>query len=149
MPNTKPFVGVAAFCEKLLLEPDGVPTAVRIVDTYFVTVPKDMPPDTLPGIEVQGLISLRSGDVVGNHTISLIMENPLGERKALSPEGGWPVVFNGGEHGVNVRLSFTLGVKNFGLCWFDVLFESELLTRIPLMLREGEKPKPSGVQGLS
>lgn len=136
MANTKPWVIVAAFCEKLLIEKDDVSSAIRIVDQYTIPseLPTGAPPDALPEILVQGLISLRSGDVVGTQKVKLIMENPLGERKELSPEGGWPAVFTGGEHGVNIRLQFMLGVKNYGLCWFDVICDDELLTRMPLRL---------------
>ena len=146
MPNTKPFVAMATFCERLLIEPDGVMTAVRVVDTYFVEVQGNLPLDTVPGIEVNGVVSVKSGDVTGSHTLDLVMENPLGERKRLSPETGWPIELNGGEHGANIRLKFQIGVKNYGLLWFDVFFDGDqLLTRIPLMLRQGQQPNPTTI----
>src|SRR5437762_3193915 len=139
MANKRPFVAVAAFCEKLLEEKDGVMTAIRIVDTYFVPpVSPNMPPDAMPVAEINGLIALKSGDLIGKFTVGLVMENTKGERKTLSPEGGWPVVFNGGEHGVQIKLDFHVAIKNLGLCWFDVLFGDEVLTRIPLRIRELE-----------
>jgi hypothetical protein len=139
MANTKPFVAVACFCENLLEESDGVLSAIRIVDTYHVQVPPNLPENTLPVIEMKGLVSLKSGDLTGSYTVGLVMENSLGQRTQLSPEGGWPVVFNGGEHGVTLKIRFPLGVKNLGLCWFDVLFGDEVLTRIPLRLRQAEE----------
>lgn len=143
MANTKPFVQIACFCENVLIEKDEVVSAIRIVDTYFIpALPKDVElPDGLLGvIVVNGLISLKSGDVVGSGTIGLVMNKSTGERVDLSPPGGWPVVLNGGEHGANVRIQMPLGVKNFGLFWFDVLWNGELLTRIPLKLQQGDKP---------
>ena len=134
MANTKPLVAVACFCEQLLIEGDNVPSAIRIVDTYKFTVP----PEATPVIAVKGLISLKSGDVTGTHIVELILENPLHERKTLSPPGGWPVVLNGGAHGPMIKLDFPLGVRNFGLCWFDVLFDGEVLTRMPLMLQRAD-----------
>jgi hypothetical protein len=146
MSNTQPLVGVATFCERLLVEEGGVITAVRIVDTYNIQIPPNAP-EAVPGVEIHGLITLRSGDVVGERTISLVMHNPQGERQILSPEGGWRMTFKGGENGVNIRLQFMLGVKNYGLCWFDVVCDDEVLTRIPLMLRRVEQEKPIAGQG--
>jgi hypothetical protein len=143
MANTKPFVQLAAFCENLLIEADKAVTPVRVVDTYYVERPQGMPPEMVPAVIIRGIIALKSGDVTGNHTVGFVMENTQGVRKELSPPGGWPVVFGGGEQGVNVQLKFPLGVQNFGLCWFDVLFDGELLTRMPLMLKEGPAPVPA------
>ncbi|MGE0359956.1 MAG: hypothetical protein AB7H93_08250 [Vicinamibacterales bacterium] len=139
-----PFVTVAAFCEKLLIEADNVASAIRIVDTYKLGEVPDIPPglsgvEVVPVIELNGVIAIKSGDVTGEHRIDLVMENPLGERKKISPDGGWPILLNGGVHGANIKLKFPLGVKNYGLCWFDVLFDDALLTRMPLMLERAEK----------
>jgi len=135
-------VQVAAFCEKLLEEKDGVLTPVRLVDTYYLAAPlPNLPADALPVVEVNGVIALKSGDLVGKFTVGLVMENTRGERKTLSPEGGWPVVFNGGEHGVQLQLKFHVAVQNLGLCWFDVMFGDEVLTRMPLMLRAAEQSR--------
>jgi hypothetical protein len=143
MANTKPFVQLACFCESILVEKDGVPSAIRIVDTYFIPpLPEGVAlPDGMQGaILLNGMIALKSGDVVGPGNISLIMNKTTGERVELSPPGGWPVVMNGGEHGANVMIHMPIGVKNFGLIWFDVLWNQEVLTRIPLKLQRGEKP---------
>lgn len=147
MANTKPFVAAAYFCEQILEERDNVLSAIRIVDTYTITPPTPgtvMPPDAPFGfVVVRGLISLKSGDVVGNGRVGLIMHKPTGEVVTLSPEGGWPAMMQGGEHGFNIRLNFGLGVKNFGLLWFDVTWNGEVLTRIPLRLKQGELPEQS------
>jgi hypothetical protein len=145
MANTQPFVAVACFCENVLQEKDEVLSAIRIVDTYYLPpLPEGIElPDGLRGvIMLTGLISLKAGDVTGPGTIGLVMNKVTGERAEISPPGGWPVVLNGGEHGANVRMQIPLGVKNFGLVWFDVLWNGEVLTRIPLKLQQGEKPGP-------
>jgi len=151
MANTKPYVALACFCEHVLEDKDDVLSAVRIVDTYVLPpLPKgvEVPPDALRGLIVlKGLISLKSVDVVGPGTLRLIMHTVAGKQVPISPEGGWPVELKGGEHGVNLKLQIPLGVKNFGLIWFDVLWGEEILTRIPLRLKQGEMvdetPAPS------
>jgi hypothetical protein len=152
MANTKPFVVAAFFCENLLEDKDGVLSAIRIVDTYFVTLPTSppagAPPDAKPAIQVQGLISLKSGDLIGPFKLGLAMRRPSETKSVqLAPDGTWPIVFNGGEHGVQINLRFPLGVTGFGLYWFDVLWEGkELLTSIPLRIRDAaelSERKPS------
>ncbi len=105
-----------------------------------------MKPDALPAIEVNGLIILKSGDVTGASSVSLNMRTPTGETKTLSPERGWPIVLNGGEHGVQLTLKFPLGVKNYGLYWFDLYWQGESLTSIPLMLRRPPTTAPIEAQ---
>ena len=138
MPNTKPFVVVATMCEKVLLEADGVTSAIRIVDTFSVEPIANASPDARPVIQLSGLVALKSGDLVGNFTVAVVFENADGERTAVSPAGGWPVRFNGGEHGVQIKLDFRVEINRLGLVWFDVLFEDELLTRIPVRLRAAD-----------
>ena len=69
------------------------------------------------------------------------MHKTTGETLSLSPEQGWPAILEGGEHGFNVRLDFALGVKTFGLMWFDVTWNDEVLTRVPLRLKQAELPQ--------
>src|SRR5258706_10139938 len=110
MANKVPYVQIAAFCENILEEKGetgSVMTAVRIVDTYTFQIPKEFPSGAVPAIRIQGLIGLKAGDVAGTHRIDLVLENPLGERRNLSPEGGWPVVFSkGSDEGFNAKLDF-------------------------------------------
>ena len=89
-------------------------------------------------ILLHGVIALKSGDVTGPGTIGLFMNKTTGERVEISPTGGWPVVFEGEQHGVQLKIQMPLGVKNFGLIWFDLVWNDEILTRIPLKLQRGE-----------
>jgi hypothetical protein len=59
------------------------------------------------------------------------MQRPDAIRKELY---AIPVKFLGEDQGQNVILNIALGVEQDGLYWFDVLFEEEVLTRIPLMV---------------
>jgi hypothetical protein len=148
MANPKPYVAVACFCDTILEDKDGTLSAIRIVDTYWVPrVPtEEVSPEAVPAIPVTGLIALKSGEATGSHTIRLVLENPLGVRTQISPPDGWPVVLKGGHAGLNMRLKFPLGVKNFGQCWFDVLFDDELLTKMPLRLRPAEEREQTDSQ---
>jgi len=142
MANEVPFVALACFCENVLQDKDEVVSAIRIVDTYTIPpLPEgvEVPADAVRGlIMLRGLVALKAGDVVGQGTVRLVMQRVNGERAPIGPPDGWPVEMKGGEHGVNLHLQIPLGVKNFGLLWFDVFWNETLLTRIPLRLRQGQ-----------
>jgi hypothetical protein len=131
----KPFVQIACVCEKVLIEPDNVPSLIRVVDTYLLNMPPELPTDLKVGMELTAFISLKSGDVIGESEIGLRLVTPDEAETALRM---WPVEFGGGEHGVNLKIGFGLEKPQFGLYWFDVLWKDEVLTRIPFRL----KPRP-------
>src|SRR5438552_10324338 len=94
MPNTKPYVAVACVCEKVLMEPDAVNSAIRIVDTYTLSVqPQPLPPGLKVPLALTIYVSLKSGDVTGQHNLGLVGHRPSGQN-TLSQE--WPVVIEGG-----------------------------------------------------
>ena len=141
MANHRPFVAAACFCDNVLEEADHVVSAIRIVDTYILPpLPAgiEIPADAVRGVIIlKGLVSLKSAEPLSGR-IHLVMHRTNGERAVLSPDGGWPAELKGAPHGVNLRIQMPLGVKNFGLVWFDVLWNEEVLTRMPLMLRQGD-----------
>jgi hypothetical protein len=139
MPNVKPLVSVAAVCEQVLEEKDRVLSAIRLVDTFYVAPPPpDFPAGTTPGIDLKVLVSLKSGDLTGTHDIRLVLRTPSGR---LTEVHKAPMVFNGGEHGVNWTIRFMMPAKEFGLFWFDVMFGDDVLTSVPLKLVLGPPTK--------
>jgi hypothetical protein len=153
MQNRLPFVAAAFICEKVLDEKDGVLTAVRIVDTYTIKaieIPtagssakgaaRNETPVAVEGpkvIDVNALIGVKSGNVTGEHDVTIVARDPDG-KKAPMPEGR-RVALNGGEHGANFVVRFLMpGNAKPGLYWFDVLWDGELLTSIPLRLKREE-----------
>lgn len=132
-------MAIATLCENVLLEKTGVASIVRAIDTYHLNeFPDAAPKGFQPVLQVKGFLSLKSGPVTGEHEIGLVFENPLGERTPVSTSR---VVFEGNEHGVNAEIGLPILVKNFGLCWFDVLFDGDVITRIPLRLNPPAVPK--------
>ena len=133
MANPKPFVQVACICEKVLVEPDKVASLIRVVDTYFIELPKDpLPSNCAAVLDLTVFVSLKSGDVTGEHKIGLRLVSPDNKSQ---PAKEWPAEFLGGEAGVSLKVAFSMGKVTFGLYWFDVLWEGEVLTRIPFRLK--------------
>ena len=49
----------------------------------------------------------------------------------------------GKDHGQNLIVNMTLGIEEDGLYWFDVIFDDEVLTKIPLMVAQESTPAPT------
>jgi len=132
--NTKPLVAVAQFCEKTLEEKDGVLTLVRLIDTLWV---HPLPP-TLTASETTALvaettlvITLRSGSISGPQHIDLIGRSPSGRGTI---KRGFDFDLLGESHGQTVIFRIGMAVNEMGLFWFDVVWNNEVLTSVPLRL---------------
>lgn len=135
MTNDKPFVQVATFTDKVLREEGGVLSAIRIVDRFTV---HNKPPITeVKGVfETTLLVCLKSGDVTGEYELKIRHRRPSGKQKEF---GKYPIVLKGGVHGFNLVARLTFAVQEFGLHWFDVMWQDAVLTSIPLMLVDGSQ----------
>ena len=129
-----PFVQVAAFCERVLRETDGVLSLIRIVDVIThkeggENPPRDMPPFRFPLMLV---LTLKARRTRGRHEISVIPELPSGETLSSTTA---TVQMEGEAQGINytskVDMEFTLE----GLHWFQIWFDDYILTRLPLQVR--------------
>lgn len=140
MDKLHPYVSAALICEKVLQEKDESVTLIRLADRiqYNLEGP-GLPSGAKPMIGVQGFVSLKSGPVTGGHTLSVIVENPIGQRREV-----WRSEVNllGKDQGQNLILNISLGIDHDGLFWFDVLFDDEVLSRIPLTVTQA--PKQTG-----
>jgi hypothetical protein len=135
MPSPKPLVQVACVCEKVLVEPDGVPTLVRIVDTYNLRISSEKPVPEGAGVNLTAFVSVKSGEAIGEFEIGIRLKDPEGKLRAPRM---WPVVLNGGEQGANLKIDFILLSPMNGLYWFDVLWREEVLTSIPFRIKYSE-----------
>ena len=138
MPNTKPYVSVACVCEKVLQEKDGVLSAIRLVDTFHLQPLPGAPADAKGILPLTALVALKSGDVTGTFELRMQVRSPSG--KVVDIPEKWPVILAGGEQGVQLVMQFHLPVPEFGLYWFDVLWNGDVLTSFPLKLILGPRP---------
>lgn len=128
MNGDGPFLQAAVFCERVLQEQEGFVSAIRVIDRVFFITDEDGQP-----IERQHALTLlvmfKSGSARGSYTLSVEREKPSGER---GPVLDLSLFFEGGERGVNLIAPTSFEPDQQGLYWFDVLFEGERVTRIPL-----------------
>lgn len=146
MAKPKPLIQVATICENVLTEPDKVSSVIRIVDTMYVSLPDglQLAKGEVGAIQLKVFVSIKSGDVTGEFDLLVVLRGPSGKKAELPSK--WHVSLLGGESGATLRIDFVLPVKEFGLYWFDVMWEGEVLTSIPLKLVEGQKPETEAVE---
>lgn len=135
MSNDRPFVQAALFCERVLREEDGVLSAIRVVDRFTVRNPPSDTEEAKAAFETTLLVMLKSGDVTGESEIELLHRTPSGKQQAFGDK--YPFVLEGGVHGFNLSARITFVVQDFGLHWFDVIWQDTVLTSVPLMLVDG------------
>ncbi len=125
-----PFLQIAAICERVLEERDGVVSAIRMVDRFIIEAGPDDPPDMQPRIlALTVLIIFKAGAAIGSSVVGIQPEGPDGIKRAKIE---LPVLFEGEERGVALRLNVGLDVAIPGLYWFDVTVAGQLFTRVPL-----------------
>ena len=149
-----PYIQVACICEKVLVEQDGVKSAIRIVDRVIVTTAVDNPPEEMEPYTANYffLIKLIAGSTRGTNNLELQLQKPSGEsrtpqRIVINFEGddNRPVDITG-----PLRVTFDMP----GLYWLDIFFNGSRLSRMPLSVvylpqsRTGstppDNPPPSG-----
>jgi hypothetical protein len=130
-----PWVQMAAFCEKVLIERDGVPSVIRVIDQITHTIAGPEAPDALPpfNVQLQVIVMLKAGRARGRSEFTLVVERPDGIRREA---GTGSVHFEGGPNsGANIPISLVVTFEMEGLYWFDLLVDGRLMTRMPLMVR--------------
>jgi len=130
MPLNPPYLVSAVFCDKVLLEQDGVPSAIRIVDRIFVQ--KLSKEGVVPGglYALTLLLMFKSGGYKGAAKIQIILRPPSGAgRPIIEQEIVIPEQVNAG---ANIVATVPLAPNEEGVYWFDVLLNGELVTRTPL-----------------
>jgi hypothetical protein len=132
-----PHISAAFLCEKILTERDNVPSFIRVAERFNanITPPGVQLPlglSALPRIiQFAVVVMLKAGDLpIGRYKMRIDLLKPNGER-LISQD--FSVFFNGSDdNGVSVVSPMAIPDPEEGLHWFDVFFENERITRIPL-----------------
>jgi len=132
----KPFLAAALFCEKVLEQKDDVLTVIRIIDTFFVTIPPNLPQDMKPAIQLTGLLSFKKaspGAEGETHEARMKLRLPSGRIHSLPAR---QFNFKPDElSGFNLILNISLGVEEYGLFWLEISVDGdEVVTRMPFKL---------------
>ncbi len=135
-------------CERLLQEGDGVTTAIRLVDVFYIGSerPLGVPPEALPLIQGWGFAILK---FVPSHNQEHVFEmkliNTIGELSNLAEPMKQLVEPTPGLEnlptGATLNIQLNVAVKRIGTCYLCVWIDGEEVARTPFSV----VPK-SGVQ---
>ncbi len=139
----KPIYVNAVLCERALLEQDGVFSAIRLVDIFYVD-PSAVSPEGRP-IGVQLLLNVKfPSEDEGDHVVEIRLERPgeppvkIAETEPGKATGRVPSA----PKGINVVARFGVIPKTVGVHFMSVLLDGETVSRIPFMLQ----PRPDEAQ---
>jgi hypothetical protein len=137
-PVGGPFLAAAMFCESTMEDKDGVLSAIRIVDTVNLWLAPNAPP-SLPsndepiGTSQNALVTFRTGDSPGTHSVGFVINSPSGEKGVSHAKD-----FELGKEpnsGVNIRTAVPIKITGSGVYWIDVILDGKRVTRMPLNVR--------------
>ncbi|HLK41650.1 MAG TPA: hypothetical protein VKU41_33105 [Polyangiaceae bacterium] len=133
-----PFIRAALLCERVLNDSDNAPSLIRIVDLATLTVDslKRLPPIIVP---ISLFVSLRAGTRRGKFEMVVRCLRQSGE---LLRELPTPVEFTDGSTLANYTFALSSGLPGEGVYWFEVVFDGQLLTRVPLTVQVRIQPPP-------
>lgn len=128
-----PFVRMATVCERVIEEKDNVWTIVRIIDRLTRHAVGAAAPGEMEPFEVAATLAIHldGGGARGSHEMSIRLEAPSGLSQPLLT---MTVTFESEDRGVRFILPGRFTVNSAGLYWFHVLFNGQLLTKVPLRI---------------
>ena len=129
-----PYVQVAALCEQVLREADGVLSLIRIIDVITHTERGADPPREMPTVRypLTLVLALKSGSARGRHEITITPELPSGETMSATTI---TQQMEGEGRGSIIAAQMDIPYSLEGLYWFHIRFGDHLLTRLPLQVR--------------
>jgi hypothetical protein len=128
MTGTGPHLAAALICERTLQEQDGTISMIRVVDR--VTFLQNPQGELLqPQQPVTLVVMLKSGEARGSYKVQVRQEKPSGEDDQVLETA---ILLEGEDRGVNLIVNLGWEPDQAGLYWFDVFFEGERVTRMPL-----------------
>lgn len=143
MPLPPYLISVGAFiCERVLMEVDGVASAIRMIDIFRVAgVPPEAEKDApLPVVQMFCVVSMKAKpEERAKHTVGITIINTRGES---TPQGDPVVVEFAGKPefgvnapgGANIALQLNVAVRRFGTCYVCVFLDGEEVCRTPFTL---------------
>ncbi len=150
MSNEKPFVSAAVICEKVLRETDSVISAIRIVDTFYLSPPTaSVKKQVLVFVLLISVRRMHLETPPLKHEIKLVLHTPSGQRPEVETVDGdvrmmddpiIPFVFEAPERdqpaSMNVVAQMITPIQEYGGYVFDVFLDGELASQVPFRVLE-------------
>ena len=127
-----PYLSAAFLCEKVLIEQDGIKSAIRIIDRVTRTAAGPNPPTEMGAFDygLTLLIKFKSGWARGAFELRIVLVKPSGD----SPPAFQSTIHFEGEEdrGADIVSTVTITLDQTGIYWFEVYLSETFITRIPL-----------------
>ena len=144
VPPLPPFIlSASAFvCERLLQEADGVVSAIRIIDIFFVPSerPPDVPENALPFLQGWGCVMLKFiPGHVEQHTFEMKLINTVGELSSIG-DPSKPTNLGASKGleefpgGILLNAPLNIAVKRFGTCYLCAFVDEREVARTPFSI---------------
>lgn len=130
--NQGPYLAAAFLCERVLVEQDGVKSAIRIVDRVTQTAVGPNPPEAMEPFnhELTLVVSFKKGHAQGSKLLKISLMNPRGDTRSIMQQ---TIFFDGQEdRGVDTIGQMQMRLEVEGLYWFEVSLDERFITRIPM-----------------
>lgn len=129
-----PYIQIAAFCERVLRETDGVVSLIRIVDRITHTEHGSMAPRDMPEVRypLTLVLTLKAGAARGRHDVTITPQLPSGETLSPITVG---VQMEGEHRGTGIVSRIDIPYKLEGVYWFTIAFDDIPITRLSLEVR--------------
>ena len=126
-------------CERVLHEEDGVTSAIRIVDIFYVPKkPEGAPENILPLAQAHGLVNLKAEpNHEQEHELEFRTINTVGEVQSLGPPMKIKFTSRVGPQsprGVTADIQLNVLVKRFGTCFLCVHLDGDEVLRTPFTI---------------
>ena len=123
-----PYLVNAFFCEKVLVEPDNVPSYIRVVDRWTISGPTPAMPMTI--INTFLVVTFKSGMFRGAEELTITPYTPSGQ--PMQPIVA-PLLFEGdNDRGSGLQGQIGFPVAETGTYWFEVKLGGMVFTKMPL-----------------
>ena len=126
-----PYLSAAIICEKVMVEQDGVKSAIRIIDRVIRQAIGPNPPQEMEPFEYDATLLLRfkSGRARGTYPLEIQLIKPSGESATPLKQ---TILFEGEEdRGMDIVTNMKIKFDLTGIYWFNILLNDVCLTRIP------------------
>jgi hypothetical protein len=125
-------------CERVLHEQDGIQSAIRIVDVFYIRGEINPPDKVIPIVQTNALAIVKSKPGhMEEHELEVTVTNTAGETTSV---GKQQVNFTGRfpdlPGGVTMALQLNVGVRRLGTCYLALLIDGEQVCRTAFTLMQ-------------
>lgn len=142
----QPIYSSLVLCEKVLQESDGVVSAVRIVDIFYVSQTGIEVPPEHRAVLMQMFFQAKfpaTAAVGEEHAVELILERPNGESGNVATSDAVRLVPSkvDGPKGISVVARFGVIPRQMGTHYLVILLDGKEVQRAPFTLAEAPEPE--------